>query len=670
MAVKLFGNTNNLQGGGGSLQGGYNPLQAGNPQQVYNPVAPKPAAVVAPKAPTVVVPKPVIQTAQPLQINPLYAQYVQTRPSKVNPGVLEYYNPSNQVGFSNPNDVFNYLRTMTGQSFNDLKQLEAGYGNAGVNTQIQSIDPYQTLAEQAGMAGIGYDDYLKLIQSQNGLSQAEQDQIKQSLGIPDLEGQIFQPAPSTEKLYADAYSSAGLDALKSKIDTKLKEITDAEKIFTDKTGKLNENPWLSEASRIGRARVLNDQAEMRIGNLKNELASLTDLYNSGVGEINNLVTRQTTDFTNNQTLNTAKLNYLLGKAEEQIAGKQSEKLSSAYSYLPAYLQAKAKAQKPDTFGSSDTGYYSWNPNTGTFEQVVAPQIDPYRQLQIQDLQQKISGGNLTTEQKNKVASIGVLQQTISSIEQLGSQIGWSGVGGAYKGSISQFLAKNFGTGSQQEQMLRSFIGNLQATIAKERGGTSFTANEQALLEQYTPTINDSPSVIQSKLAALKQYFNSSLPTGGTNTGANPSDPLGIRFNQAGNASASTPYLKTLGTITGGNGSELWSYGLDVDLKKGDPVRSPVSGVVIAAAPNGGFGNQVKIKTSDGNEIWLSHLDSGSVKVGQVVNAGQIVGIGGNTGNTIALNGGDGSHLDITMKDKSGKLLTAPQVKSYLDTKYV
>ena len=62
-------------------------------------------------------------------------------------------------------------------------------------------------------------------------------------------------------------------------------------------------------------------------------------------------------------------------------------------------------------------------------------------------------------------------------------------------------------------MLRSYIGDLQATIAKERGGTSFTANEQALLEQYTPTINNSPSVIQSKLQALKQYFDSSLPTG-------------------------------------------------------------------------------------------------------------------------------------------------------------
>ena len=91
-------------------------------------------------------------------------------------------------------------------------------------------------------------------------------------------------------------------------------------------------------------------------------------------------------------------------------------------------------------------------------------------------------------------------------------------------------------------MLRAFIGNLQATIAKERGGTSFTANEQALLEQYSPTINDSPQVIQSKLEALKQYFSSSIPSDTPQSG-NPSDPLGL-FSSAGNASASKTGMRT------------------------------------------------------------------------------------------------------------------------------
>src|SRR5687768_4267211 len=132
MAVQLFGNVN-LQGAGNPQQGGYNPMQTGNPQQVYNPVAPAPNPVSAPKPASA--PRPV-QTfapaqaqapqAQPVQISNQFSQYVQTRPSPTNPGVLEYYNPKNGQGFSNPNDVFNYLRTMTGQSLTDLKQLEGG----------------------------------------------------------------------------------------------------------------------------------------------------------------------------------------------------------------------------------------------------------------------------------------------------------------------------------------------------------------------------------------------------------------------------------------------------------------------------------------------------------------------------------------------------------------
>jgi murein DD-endopeptidase MepM/ murein hydrolase activator NlpD len=688
MAIQLFGNNYNPMATGNPMGQTYNPLQVANPVQPKPVVAPKVVAPAAPRPVAAPVVRPV-QSAQPIQISPTYAQYVQTRPSKVNPGVLEYYNPQNQQGFSSPQDVFNYLRTVTGQNITNLNQLSASqYGGA---TGAATVDSYQDFARSAAQAGLGVEDYLKYITS--GVSADERNKINSGLGIPEVYKQLFTPAPKTQDLYNNAYSQAGLGDLKAKIESKLAEVNRIQSLYTEKGGKVNENPFLSEASRIGRLRVLDDKRLQEIGNLNNELQSMQDLYNNGVNEVNSVVSRSAQDFSNNQQTNALKLTYLQQQAEQQLSDLKDTKTKAAYKYLPDYLKAKASASKPDTIGNAETGFYRWNPTTSTFEQIIAPQTNPlddtkklleiqklqqelsgggvndldrqYKLAQIAKLQQEISGGALTTEQKNKVASIGILQQTISSIESLGTQIGWEGVGGLYKGSVSQFLAKNFGKGSQQEQMLRSYIGNLQATIAKERGGTSFTANEQALLEQYAPTINDSPQVIQSKLAALKQYFSSSIPTGAQ---GNPSDPLGL-FNSAGNASASIPYLKTLGAITGINGSSLWEYGLDVDLKVGDPVKSPVSGTVIAAAPNGGFGNQVKIKTPDGKEVWLSHLDSGIVKVGQVVNAGQVIGYGGKTGNTIAGPGGDGSHLDITMKE-NGKLLSAPQVKSYLDKIYV
>ena len=137
-----------------------------------------------------------------------------------------------------------------------------------------------------------------------------------------------------------------------------------------------------------------------------------------------------------------------------------------------------------------------------------------------------------------------------------------------------------------------------------------------------------------------------------------------------------------GTITGANGSPAWSYGLDFQLKggKGAAVPSPVSGEVIdvitgnvnpsntpldietAKSQNGGFGNQVKIRTSNGDEMWISHLDNAAVQIGDQVNFGDIIGSQGNTGVTM---GNTGVHLDLTMKNADGSYKSAPEVQAYI-----
>jgi murein DD-endopeptidase MepM/ murein hydrolase activator NlpD len=122
-------------------------------------------------------------------------------------------------------------------------------------------------------------------------------------------------------------------------------------------------------------------------------------------------------------------------------------------------------------------------------------------------------------------------------------------------------------------------------------------------------------------------------------------------------------LKSLGQITGLDGSPLWKWGLDVDLKIGQPVQTPVGGTVIASAYNGGFGNQVKLRGDDGREYWFSHLSQGT-KPGTRVNAGQVIGLGGNSGNTIPGKGGDGSHLDLTVLE-NGRYIPPRQVAQLL-----
>lgn len=146
----------------------------------------------------------------------------------------------------------------------------------------------------------------------------------------------------------------------------------------------------------------------------------------------------------------------------------------------------------------------------------------------------------------------------------------------------------------------------------------------------------------------------------------------LGFNSVGGdtkpaTGGNTPYLKTLGAITGIDGSPLWKHGLDIDLKMGDPVKSPVSGTVLATRTSPkGFGKQVRVKGDDGNEYWFSHLDGFDVNAGARIKVGQVIGKGGNTGSVIPMGGGDGSHLDLTVKDKNGNYIPPREIKKMLD----
>lgn len=116
-------------------------------------------------------------------------------------------------------------------------------------------------------------------------------------------------------------------------------------------------------------------------------------------------------------------------------------------------------------------------------------------------------------------------------------------------------------------------------------------------------------------------------------------------------------------VVTGYGSKLWQPGLDVVVKggKGAPVQTPFAGEVIFVGNVKGFGNQVKIRTNQGKEIWLSHLDGFDVKTGDKVGKGSVIGRQGNTGSVYSTSGGDGTHVDITMKKPGGGFYTAKEV---------
>jgi murein DD-endopeptidase MepM/ murein hydrolase activator NlpD len=77
-------------------------------------------------------------------------------------------------------------------------------------------------------------------------------------------------------------------------------------------------------------------------------------------------------------------------------------------------------------------------------------------------------------------------------------------------------------------------------------------------------------------------------------------------------------------------------GIDIELKKGDPVKAAFDGRIRFSTRNGsGYGNLVIIRHYNGLETYYGHLSKRLVKVGQEVKAGDVIGLGGSTGHSYA-----------------------------------
>jgi len=79
------------------------------------------------------------------------------------------------------------------------------------------------------------------------------------------------------------------------------------------------------------------------------------------------------------------------------------------------------------------------------------------------------------------------------------------------------------------------------------------------------------------------------------------------------------------------GAPALHTGVDFRAETGDPVRVTGPGTVIAAGPQGGYGNCVDVDHGNGVVTRYGHMSRVSVVKGQQVKAGAIVGLAGSTG---------------------------------------
>jgi murein DD-endopeptidase MepM/ murein hydrolase activator NlpD len=121
-------------------------------------------------------------------------------------------------------------------------------------------------------------------------------------------------------------------------------------------------------------------------------------------------------------------------------------------------------------------------------------------------------------------------------------------------------------------------------------------------------------------------------------------------------------LSNLGNLTSQYGEKTpdtnFHRGLDIANAQGTPIPkiNPVPGKVSFVGQNGDYGNEIRIKNTDGTQETYGHLQVADVQPGQLVTGGTPLGQMGSSGNAWSPTGGDASHLHYELADTYNRLV--------------
>lgn len=234
---------------------------------------------------------------------------------------------------------------------------------------------------------------------------------------------------------------------------------------------------------------------------------------------------------------------------------------------------------------------------------------------------------------------------------------------------------------QSYQKAVDFYGNqLDAyEIPREMGLRDFgtTFEDTSTPSQLTPLNGNDPRRFTNKLIGKYPYLEVAQFIGKYPDATEAEIMELVGGSEGTNPKAKTSYLDAIGTKQLFYGSPKWKAGLDAAGTPNTPIPVPKSGEVIAAGKEGGFGNRVKVKLQDGYTFAVGHLNKiADITNGMKLAAGKVIGLMGNTGTVLTSDGrkptakelaaGRGTHADITMWKPNGQLMTAKEVKAYLD----
>jgi len=232
-----------------------------------------------------------------------------------------------------------YGQDFQGDVINPQYQPQGQTGQGASATSIDPNTPYAELIDAAARAGLSVTDFLSLYGAQNAPTQQDYEGIRSELGIPDLVDDVFRrPSLDAQAIFDNAFKEARLPELREKITQIDAEIQKARDQLKEAIGQENNNPFISAQSRSLRIRNIQDQAEATIANLENQRGSLADLYNTGLDQVEGVVTRATSTDENTRIRSAEQLNFLLQEAERRFGALGAESEREALRYVPDFLK--------------------------------------------------------------------------------------------------------------------------------------------------------------------------------------------------------------------------------------------------------------------------------------------------------------------------------------------
>lgn len=186
-------------------------------------------------------------------------------------------------------------------------------------------------------------------------------------------------------------------------------------------------------------------------------------------------------------------------------------------YDPATGKAIYTAPKSYKATGGGTGSSSGGGNAGSLSSAAQAVINGT--LRLSDLTPTVRGNiaaelnaagyrqdaQLTSAQQGEIADSNTINGLIDKVLGYNSDNRLEGVG-PIAGSLGAAYDTMTGAGTAEAHDVRQLIGNIRGTIAKLRGGTSFTPNEEKLLDSYTPNLTDNQAIVVSKLNNLKSFL--------------------------------------------------------------------------------------------------------------------------------------------------------------------